>query len=118
MSVRNWLGSRLAAFRERRDREKDLDRELKAHLDLEAEEQQESGLSPEEARYAGRRAFGNTTLVQEDVHEIWNLGWLERFQHDVKYAARSLRKNPVFTLVAVLTLALGIRHQYRYFQHN
>jgi len=108
MSVRNWLGSRLAAFRERRDREKDLDRELKAHLDLEAEEQQESGLSPEEARYAARRAFGNTTLVQEDVHAIWNLGWLERFQRDVKYAARSLRKTPVFTLVAVLTLALGI----------
>ena len=49
MSVQNWLSSRLAAFRERRDREKDLDRELKAHLDLEAEEQQESGLSPEEA---------------------------------------------------------------------
>ena len=108
MSVRNWLSSRLAAFRERRDREKDLDRELKTHLDLEAEEQQESGLSPAEARYAARRAFGNTTLVQEDVHEIWNLGWLERFQRDVKYAARSLRKNPVFTLVAVLTLALGI----------
>jgi hypothetical protein len=45
MSVRNWFSSRLAAFRERRDREKDLGRELKAHLDLEAEEQQESGLS-------------------------------------------------------------------------
>src|SRR5258708_22255576 len=80
MSVRNWFSSRLAAFRERRDRETDLGRELKAHLDLEAEEQQASGLSPEEARYAARRAFGNTTLLQEGVHEIWNLGWLARFQ--------------------------------------
>jgi hypothetical protein len=108
MSLWNWVTSRLAAFRERRNPEKDLYRELASHLELEAEEQLDSGLSPEEARYAAQRAFGNTTLVQEDVHAIWSLFWLERFQRDVKYAARSLRKNPLFTLVAVLTLALGI----------
>ena len=110
MSVWHSLRSRLAAFRKRRDRdlERELNRELESHLELEAEEQRDSGLSPEEARYAAQRAFGNTTLVQEDVHAIWSLVWLERFQRDVKYAARSLRKNPLFTLVAVLTLALGI----------
>ena len=108
MSVWKWLSSRLAAFRERRDREKDLNRELESHLELETEEQLDSGLSADEARYAARRAFGNTTLVQEDVHAIWSLAWLERIQRDLKYSARSLRKNPVFTLVAVLTLALGI----------
>lgn len=110
MSVWHWLSSRLAAFRKRRDRdlEKELNRELESHLELEAEEQRDSGLSPQEARAAAQRAFGNTTLVQEDVHAIWSLVWLERFQRDVKYAARSLRKNPLFTLVAVLTLALGI----------
>jgi predicted permease len=108
MIVWNWLRSRLAALSESRDRENELNRELASHLDLEAEEQQESGLSPEEARYAARRTFGNTTLVREDVRAIWTLAWLEHFLRDVKYAARSLRKNPVFALVAVLTLALGI----------
>jgi hypothetical protein len=100
MSVWDWLSSRLAAFRERRDREQELKREMDSHLELEAEEQLDSGLSPEEARYAARRSFGNTTLVQEDVHAIWNLAWLERFQRDVKYAARSLCKNSLFTLVS------------------
>jgi len=108
MSLWNWLGARLAAFRERPDREKELNRELDSHLELEAEEQLESGLSREDARYAARRAFGNTTLVREDVHAIWSRGSLERFERDLKYGARSLQKNPGFTVVAVLTLALGI----------
>ena len=55
----------------RKQREQDLERELRSDLELEAQEQQESGLSPDEARYAARRAFGNTTLVKEEVREMW-----------------------------------------------
>jgi hypothetical protein len=93
MSVWNWLRSRVALASRRRNREKELDREIESHLELEAEEQRDSGLPLEEARSAARRAFGNTTLVQEDVRAIWSLVWLERFTRDLKYAARSLRKS-------------------------
>ena len=92
----------------RRRRDGDFERELRDHLDLEAADQEENGAAPEEARFAARRAFGNPTLVTEDVRAA--LGWmaLETSFKDLKYCLRLLRKDMGFTALAVLTLTLGI----------
>lgn len=102
-SIMTW---RPRSSRQRQD--EDLDREISTHLELEAETQRDSGLAPEEARYAARRAFGSTALVKEDTRAVWSWIWMERLQQDVRDAARSLRKSPAFASVILSILALGI----------
>jgi len=91
-----------------RTRDEDLQRELESDLELEEEEQRERGLSPEEARYAARRAFGNPTLIREHTRASWNRGSLERLVRDLKYGTRTLLRSPGFSLISVLVMALGI----------
>jgi putative ABC transport system permease protein len=106
-----WLHKialRARALFNRRELDRDLEDELAFHLAMREEKNHEGGVSSEEARYAARRQFGNLGGVKERSREMWTFHSLEDLWLDVQFGARMLRKNPGFTAVAILTLALGI----------
>jgi hypothetical protein len=85
-----------------------LESEMQAHIELESQENIDAGMSPLEARQAAMRKFGSVVLAGDQSREAWGWLWLERLWQDVRFALRSFRKNAGFTVVALLSLMLGI----------
>lgn len=102
------LFRKLSWILRRRSREQDLQDELRFHLQETAEERYLAGDTVAEAERAARRELGNVSLVQENTRAQWSWRWLEELSQDSRYALRVMLHNPVFTLMAALSLALGV----------
>lgn len=106
---RLWLKLRTLFRGDQVDRE--LDEEIRYHVQRKTEQLIAEGMPPSEARYAALRAFGGVELRKEvcrDARGPWATVWLERLWQDVRHGARMLTKNPGFTLIAVLSIAIGV----------
>lgn len=99
---------RLRARLGRAGRAHDLSEEMAFHVEMLTRDGVARGLSPEEARAAALRQFGNRTTLAEEAHEMWSLGSLDVVLRDARIGLRSLSRTPAFAIVAILTLALGI----------
>src|SRR3989304_3126242 len=99
-----------ARIRNRRFNE-DLEEELRQHELMKRDAFEASGLSPNDARAEARRALGNVTLMREEARGVWVTPWLESIVQDVRYAVRTLVRQPVHTATAglVLVRAIGVK---------
>jgi predicted permease len=102
------LWRRLLFYLRRSRFDRELEEEMRFHLEMKAEENRAAGTSPEEARYAAQRQLGNQTVLREVSRDMWAVRSIETLFQDLRYGARTLLKNSGFTLIVVLTLGLGI----------
>src|SRR5690348_10789649 len=86
----------------------ELDRELRDHLEREIENNLRAGMRPEEAKRAAQRLIGPISVYKEECREAHGVGFIENLARDVRYGLRMLRRTPLFTVVAIATLAVGI----------
>ncbi|HKU24039.1 MAG TPA: ABC transporter permease, partial [Candidatus Sulfotelmatobacter sp.] len=99
-----WLRQIFARSRQYND----LSDEIRQDLDEKVEELVAEGMAREEALYCARRQFGNVTLIEEQGREVWSWSWIENWLTDLSFAFRQMRRDPIFSLVCCLSLALGI----------
>src|SRR5215471_5146082 len=108
MALLAELWRRLIAFTRRKQMDVDFEEEMRMHMELRAQQQAETGVDPDEARYAAQRQFGNALQLKETGREVWGWRWLEALAQDLRYAIRMLRNSPVHSAVTASILALAI----------
>src|SRR5690242_1231840 len=106
--IRKRLARRLRALLRRQRLEQELADELALHLDLEQQKNERLGMRPDDARRAALITFGGVERYKEEARDARGVRLLETLAHDLRYAFRAMRRTPLFTLVVLVTIGLGV----------